>query len=291
MTDGGAKVGVVTGASGGIGKEIAKGLGRAGWSVVLVGRNAAKTEAAAEEARAAGGEARVVIADLSRQRDVRRAADEIADSFDRIDALINNAASIPHERKVIDGHEEAFATNVLAPFLLTRRLTPALARAGGRVVSFYGGGRPNFDIDDLESARGKFDGWLAYTQSKNACALLTRAWGERLASQGILATAAIPGLVNTEGMRALPGRMQLVSILFRPFMRTPAEGARTPLWLATEADPELVRGKVFGSMFGDWKRELGGLPPAVLDDGLATRLYERCAELTDDAAGDAVAAG
>ncbi|MCA9609388.1 MAG: SDR family NAD(P)-dependent oxidoreductase [Myxococcales bacterium] len=283
MHEGGAKVGVVTGASGGIGKEIAKGLARAGWTVVLVGRDRARTEAAASEAERVGGSTRVVIADLARQSDVRRAASEIRAAFDRVDALINNAASIPHERRVTeDGHEEAFATNVLAPHLLTELLAPAL-EGGGRVIGFYGGGRPNFRIDDLESDRRDYDGWLAYTQSKNAVAMLTREGARRRRERDVTVTAAIPGLVNTEGMRALPGTMRFVSTLFRPFMRTPAEGARTPLWLATEADADAIRGRIFGSMFGDWKREYTQLPAPVVDDQLAAQLYERCDELTSRA--------
>lgn len=278
---------VVTGASGGIGKEIARGLSAAGHDVTLVGRDRGRTQAAADEVRASTGRAvQVVLADLSLTSDVRRAAAELSAALPSLDVLIHNAAVVPAERKVTsEGIEEAFATNVLAPYLLTQLLLPSLERAApARVVAFYGGGQPNFDIDDLECARGKYDGWNAYTQTKNACVLLTRAWSERLAPKRIFANAVLPGLVNTAGMRALPGRMQVFSVLFRPFMRTPAQGARTPIWAATSPDLEGVSGKVFGSLVGDWKQEVTRLPPAVRDDAMAARLYAQCEALAHRAA-------
>jgi retinol dehydrogenase-14 len=273
---------IVTGASGGIGKEIARGLAAAGHDVTLVGRDRARTQAAADDVRATTGrEVHVVLADLARMADVRRAASELLVSLPKIDALIHNAAVVPSTRNVTsEGIEEAFATNVLAPFLLTELLMPSLERAApSRVVAFYGGGQPNFDIDDLESARGTYDGWNAYTQTKNACVVLTRAWGRRLAPKKVFANAVLPGIVNTAGMRALPGRMQVFSVLFRPFMRTPAQGARTPIWVATSPDLEGVSGKVFGSVMGDWKKEVTRFPPSVLDDAVAAKLYATCEEL------------
>ncbi len=279
---------VVTGASGGIGKEIARGLAAAGHAVTLVGRDRGRTQAAADDVRTTTGrEVHVVLADLSLMSEVRRAAAELAEALPKLDVLIHNAAVVPTTRKVTsEGIEEAFATNVLAPFLLTQLLTPSLERAApSRVIAFYGGGQPNFDIDDLQSERGKYDGWNAYVQTKNACVALTRAWSARLAPKKIFANAVLPGLVNTAGMRALPGRMQFFSILFRPFMRTPAQGARTPIWAATSPDLDGVSGKVFGSIVGDWKQEATRFPPAVKDDAIATRLYETCEALVARSAG------
>lgn len=275
------RVGVVTGASGGIGKEIARGLARAGWTAVMLARSEAKTRAAADDVRATvpGADVHVVLADLARLADVRRAAREIAERFPRLDALIHNAASIPHERRVTpDGLEEAFATNVLAPFVLTEALRASLERSKGRVVYFYGGGEPTFDIDDLQSERGAYDGWRAYVQSKNAVAILTRETARRLEGSGVTAIAALPGIVRTDGMRGLPGRMRIFSILMRPLMRTPEQGARTPLWLATTAGAG-TPGRVHGSMFGDWKQEITRLPAAVSDPALAARLWDECARL------------
>jgi NAD(P)-dependent dehydrogenase (short-subunit alcohol dehydrogenase family) len=276
------KVGVVTGASGGIGLEIARAIAAEGWTALLVARSEAKVRAAAEDIRAStkGGRVEVVVADLGRMDDVRRAAGEIAARHQRIDGLVHNAAVVPKTRNVTaDGLEEAFATNVLAPFVLSERLRPSLERAKGRAVFFFGGGQPNFDIDDLQSTK-KFDGWNAYCQTKNACVMLARESAKRFAPSGVTYVAAIPGLVNTAGMRGLPGRMQIFSILFRPFMRTPAEGARTAVWLATSPElPEGAAGEVFGSMMGDWKQVMTRLPPAVRDDGLCRRLWEECERL------------
>jgi retinol dehydrogenase-12 len=276
------KVGVVTGASGGIGLEIARAIAAQGWTAVLVARSEAKLRAAADEIRARTKSDRVetVIADLGKMSDVRRAAAEIAAKHARVDALVHDAAVVPSERRVTsEGLEEAFATNVLAPFVLTDALRAELERAKGRVVFFFGGGQPDFEIDDLQSERN-FDGWSAYCQSKNACVMLARESAKRFGSSGVTYVATIPGLVNTAGMRGLPGRMQFFSIAFRPFMRTPAQGARTAVWLATSPElPPGAAGKVFGSMFGDWKQEMKRISPKAKDDDLCRRLWESCERL------------
>lgn len=287
MDGAGERVGVVTGASGGIGLEIARGIAALGWTTVLVARSEPKLRAAAADVRASTRSERVeiVVADLARMRDVERAASELAARHERVDALVNNAAIVPSERRTTtEGLEEAFATNVLAPFVLSERLRPALERAKGRAVFFYGGGQPSFEIDDLQSEKGAYDGWTAYCQSKNACVMLARESQHRFGATGVTYVATIPGLVNTAGMRALPGRMQFFSVLFRPFMRTPAEGARTALWLATSPElPPGAGGKVFGSMMGDWKAEMTRISPKALDDELCGRLWASCERLAGSA--------
>jgi NAD(P)-dependent dehydrogenase (short-subunit alcohol dehydrogenase family) len=100
----------------------------------------------------------------------------------------------------------------------------------------------------------------------------------RLGAQKIAVNCAWPGIVNTEGMRGLGGNMKWFSILMRPLMRSPAAGARTPLWLATSPEVDGVTGKVFGTMFGEGKKELT-MPPMVADPANAAKLYEICEKL------------
>ncbi len=274
------KVAVVTGTTSGIGREIVRGLLDRGYTVVAHARSADKAEAELAKLDAAS-RARVhrVLANLGSRTDVLRAADEIGRRFPKIDLLIHNAAVVPKTRvETSEGLDECFVTNVLAPFILTRRLEPALrAGAPSRVELFWGGGQNDFDIDDLQSKKGKYDGWAAYCQSKNACALLVSELARRSKDGGITYFGVLPGLVNTEGMRGLSNFV--FSTLMRPLYRTPAEGARTALWVAQEPGLEARYGTVFGSLLGGgWRNETKPGKNAS-DPALASRLYAKCEEL------------
>jgi NAD(P)-dependent dehydrogenase (short-subunit alcohol dehydrogenase family) len=221
-----------------------------------------------------------LTADLSSVREARRAADEVKRQATRLDVLVNCAAVIPKRRELTaEGFELAFATNVLAPVVLVHQLREQLAVAApSRVVNFYGGNERAFDIEDLQSEKGRYDGWRAYGRSKLMVALITIELARRMMAAGVTVNAAWPGIVNTEGIRAMTGPMGLLTLLMRPIMRSPEQGARTPLWLATAPELERVSGKVFGSFSGDGKKELT-VPEPARDLEAATRLYETCERL------------
>ena len=123
---------VVTGATSGIGKATAAALAGRGAQVVLVSRDRGRGEAAAAELAAAGGPApRLEVADLASMEQVRTLADRLG-ALERIDVLINNAGFMAGQRRVtVDGFDEVFAVNHLAPFLLTNLLLGKLAAAPG----------------------------------------------------------------------------------------------------------------------------------------------------------------
>ena len=128
---------VVTGATSGIGKATATALARLGATVVLVGRDRGRTEAAAAEiAPVSASPPRAEVADLASLEQVRGLAGRL-DGLERIDVLINNAGLVLGERRITpDGLEHVFALNHLAPFLLTGLLLPRLtASAPARVVT------------------------------------------------------------------------------------------------------------------------------------------------------------
>ena len=110
--------------------------------------------------------------------------------------------------------------------------------------------------------------------------MLTLEFSRRLKDQRIAVNAAWPGIVNTEGMRAMPGGMKWFSLFMRPFMKKPADGAKTPLWLAASSETEGVTGKAFGSFRGEGKDELK-LPAVVTDAANQRRMYEACERLTN----------
>jgi NAD(P)-dependent dehydrogenase (short-subunit alcohol dehydrogenase family) len=272
----------VTGGSSGIGKETARALARRGATVVIVSRPARALEDAVADLRASAGSTDVhaLGADLSLVSEVRRIAGEIDARFDRVDLLVNNAGTVPVTRDVTrEGHEMAFATNCLATFTLTTLLLPKLRTSKpARVVSLFGDGTAKIDLDDLESVRTPFDGWSAYVRSKTGVLLLTQELARRVSPAEVTFNAALPGVVNTAQMANMRGIMKLLVLVMRPFLATPAQGARTPLWLATAPEVAGLSGKAFGRAFGDGRKEFS-LKPHVRDPGTCKRFYEACARM------------
>src|SRR5712692_2263313 len=134
---------LVTGGTGGIGKATAIGLAALGARVGITGRDQARAAAAAAGIRAAAGNAAVDVfaADMSAQAAVRRLAGQVADTYPRLDVLVNNVGGFwAHRHVTADGLEHTFALNHLAPFLLTNLLLDRLtASAPARVVTLSSG--------------------------------------------------------------------------------------------------------------------------------------------------------
>ena len=230
------KVCVVTGANSGLGKATTHHLAALGATVYMFCRNRERGEAARAEIVEKSGNAQVFleIVDLSSQASVRAGAARLLDQSRRLDVLINNAGVLLDERLTsADGLEMTFATNTLGYFLLTELLLPRLrASAPSRVINVSSGGMylAKLDVDDLQFEQRPYDGVRAYAESKRAEVLLTRRWAERLAGAGVLVHAVHPGWAATPGVeRSLPTFLNVM----RPFLRTPAQGADTIVWLAT----------------------------------------------------------
>ncbi len=167
---------LVTGATGGIGRATALGLALLGAHLAITGRDRGRTEDAAREIRAAGGQVEVFVADLSSQSEVRRLAGEVLQRLSRIDVLVNNVGGYWNTRHVTaDGLERTFALNHLAPFLLTSLLLDRLTQsAPARVVTVASNAQAlgRIDFADLQGGRS-YSGARAYNQSKLANVLFT----------------------------------------------------------------------------------------------------------------------
>src|SRR5215217_8689163 len=139
----GEKVCLITGATSGIGKATAMRLVNMGASVVMVGRDRGRGEAALAEIKEKSTNASVdlMLADLSSQEEIHRLADEFKEAYPRLDVLINNAGVIRSKRvTTADGLETTFAVNHLAYFLLTNLLLDVLkATAPSRIVNVSSG--------------------------------------------------------------------------------------------------------------------------------------------------------
>ena len=271
------KVALVTGATGGIGKEIARGLARMGATVVIGARSLERGEAAAAEIGADAGSGTVVAMelDVADQASIRAFAGAFGARFAALDVLVNNAGAwFTDRRESPDGHELTLATNVLGPYLVTELLLDALrASRRARVVNVVSSFTGSYDAADLEFARRSYDGYKAYTQSKQALSMLTWGAASRLAGTGVTANAAEPGFVRTGFNRNARGaRVAMIGFFNRLFGVSPAKGADTPLWAAVAPELEGVTGKLFAARkTTDGKFQ----DPAAIGD-----LERRCGELT-----------
>ncbi len=198
---------VITGASSGIGLAAAQTLAVNGFSVIGIGRDAARCDAAKNTILASCPDAdvRFLSADLLSQREVMRAASEISsllqsDHNGRLHALINNAGCVRGRYMTTDeGYEHQFALNHLASFLLTKELLPFIGRAQGRVIMTGSDSHNGIRIawDDIMFSK-RYRPLAAYKQSKLCNMLFARELNDRYSADGIRAYVVDPGLVRTD---------------------------------------------------------------------------------------------
>jgi len=207
MADGKGRTALITGATDGVGRVVARALAQQGWRVLVHGRDRPRGEALAREIEQAGGSAAFLAADLASLAEVRRLADEVKKQTGRLDLLINNAGigsvgSAPGRQTSADGHELRFAVNYLAGFLLTHLLLPLLkASAPARIVNVASAGQQAIDFSDVMLTRG-YSGGGAYRQSKLAQILFTIDLAQELEGSGVIANALHPSTyMNTTMVR------------------------------------------------------------------------------------------
>ncbi|MBT8203327.1 MAG: SDR family oxidoreductase [Acidimicrobiia bacterium] len=226
---------VVTGATSGLGEAAAHDLAALGASLVLVGRNPEKTGRVREEiVSATGNEAvRTEIADLSLMAEIRELADRLLSRDEPIHVLINNAGALFNERaETSEGIERTLALNLLGHFLLTNLLMPRLIDSGpSRVINVASGGMysQRISVGNLMNGKGEYKGAAAYARTKRGQVILTEMWAEKHAGSGVMFSSMHPGWADTPGVvESLPTFYKVT----KPFLRTPAEGADTIVWLA-----------------------------------------------------------
>lgn len=171
------KVAVVTGATGGIGREVARALARLGAHLVIAARDPNRGDATAVQItrEGAAGDISAMLLDAADIESVRDFAMAFDRRFDRLDVLVNNAGAwFSDRRESPDGCELTFATNVLGPYLLTQLLAdPLISSPNGRIVNVVSSIGGHYDASDLQFERRRFDGYKAYAQSKQALCMLT----------------------------------------------------------------------------------------------------------------------
>lgn len=234
MGDGGAGRGGHWGTSG-IGKEVARGLARAGFLVGIVCRSEVRAAATVEElARdVPGARVETFIGDLSVLMDVQRVAVSLEERFDRLDVLVNNAGVHLLRAKVsADGYDRMIATNHLGPFLLTNLLLGLLEKgAPSRVVVVASEAHRQSDRLDVErmaepGAYGAAGSLRVYGRSKLLNILFAQELARRMEGSGVTVNAMCPGFVATGLSREIPGSERVGALLSRtPVVRTRRRGA------------------------------------------------------------------
>jgi len=285
---------LVTGGNSGIGLEAVRALAARGDRVVLAARDAAKGEAARDDVVGTLAEAEVELLslDLADLASVERAAREVADRYERLDVLVNNAGvmATPY-RRTADGFELQFGTNHLGHFALTGRLLPTLLAAPApRVVTVASVAHRTgaIDFSNLDGSRG-YSRYRAYGASKLANLLFTAELQRRADAAGasLIAAAAHPGYTAThlqlKGPQMSGSRILEVGagLMNRLVGQSPVAGALPTVYAATMPD---VRGDDY---FGpDGPFEVRGAPTrvgrsaAARDEAVARRLWEVSQDLT-----------
>lgn len=261
------RVAVITGASSGIGAAAARRIADEGWHVAVVGRDPSRTRDVAESI---GGTA--FLADYDRLDEVRALAASLAEAYETIDVLANNAGGMQNARRVsADGHERTLQHNHLAPFLLTNLLMPRLATARIVGTASVGNTFGQLRLDDLEwQARPWRGGWRPYGTSKIATILFTRSLAER----GFEAYSYHPGYVAT-GFGAEKALVRAGNRLSLGWMAlSPEQGAAPLVHLATVAEVGAASGTYF-----DRFRPGGRVNRAASIPGIAEALWAESARL------------
>lgn len=271
---------LITGGSDGIGKVTALEMAKLGAHVIIIGRNPQKTEQTVREIREQSDNPRVdfLIADLSEQEQVRRAAAEYRHRYDQLHVLINNAGAFFAKRELTsEGFEKTFALNHLAYFLFTHLLLDLLTKnAPARIINVssaaHFGGKINFD--DL-NAEKSYSGWGAYSNSKLMNVLFTYELARRLQGSGVTVNCLHPGFVATQFGKNNGGLIGLgLSLVQRVGAISPQQGAETTLYLATSPEVEGITGRYF-----DQKKAVESSKISQ-DEETARRLWEISLELT-----------
>lgn len=238
------KTAIITGADGGMGYEETKAVAQAGYRIIMACYDPAVAEPRRQSLIAETGNANIEILpiDLSSLQSVRHFVEQVQQRVQHVHLLMNNAGTLETElRTTVDGLERTASINYVGPYLLTRLLLPLMGR-GSRIVSMTSLahiiGRLSFPQFFTNGCNGRFQRFFAYGNTKMALTLFTLELAERLRDQGITVNVSDPGIVNTQ-IITLHNCLDFISdLIFRPFIRTPKQGAQQAISLLLDADKE-----------------------------------------------------
>lgn len=236
------KLAVITGADGGMGMEITRAVATAGYKVIMACRD---PEIAEEKRqlimRETGNIAlEIVPVNLASLSSTASFANELLQRGEVITLLMNNAGTMETRRCITeDGLERTVSVNYVAPYLLARKLLPLMGE-GSRIVNMvsctYAIGKLDFPDFFLRGKKGAFWRIPIYSNTKLALTLFTIALSKKVKEKGIIVNAADPGIVSTKIITMHMWFDPLTDLFFRPFIRTPRQGAATAISLLLDED-------------------------------------------------------
>jgi len=263
------KIVLITGATSGIGKETALGLAKLGATIVFTTRDNLKGEKTKKELIAATNNENIDMlkCDLASFESIKNCCKEFKSKYDSLHVLINNAGVWDFKRRESkDGIENIFATNFLAPFLMTNLLLDVLKKSSpSRIINVTSGmhyGTINFD--DIEFKQN-FSGAKAYRQSKLGLILFTRLLAKKLEGAGVTVNTVHPGMNKTDLGRDAGGFSKMI---FKMMGKDPQRGAETSIYLASSPEIENITGEYFA------KKEIKKSSKESYDMDLAEKLWD-----------------
>lgn len=236
------KLAVITGADGGMGTEITRAVALAGYRVLMACYDVPRAE---EKKRmlvkeTGNDDIEVQKIDLASLETVAAFANRLLERDEKVTLLMNNAGTMETKRRITaDGLERTVSVNYVGPYLLTRKLLPLMGE-GSRVVNMvsctYAIGRLDFPDFFLKGKKGDFWRIPIYSNTKLALTLFTLELAERVKDRGIVVNAADPGIVSTNIITMHMWFDPLTDVFFRPFIRTPRQGAATAIALLLDEE-------------------------------------------------------
>ena len=245
-------IAIITGADGGMGQEITLALAKDGFQIIMACKEPEKAYQVCERIKQESGNKQIEVRgiDLSSLSSVHAFAQKILEEGRPVSRLMNNAGVLTtHIRPTVDGLETIVSVNYVGPYLLTRLLLP-LMHKGTRIVNTvsctYAIGKIESDFF-TKGKNGRFNRISVYGNTKLALLLFTRELAERVKEKGITVNASDPGIVSTNMITMDAWFDPLTDILFRPFIRTPLQGAATAIHLALSEEASGKSGYCYSS--------------------------------------------
>tara|TARA_Y100000590_G_scaffold253004_1_gene284199 strand:+ start:421 stop:1299 length:879 start_codon:yes stop_codon:yes gene_type:complete len=253
---------LVSGATNGIGFYTAQEIAKKNKTVIIIGKNFSKGQSSIKEIKKNTGnnDVHYINGDLSSQGEIKKIANLIKKKFSKIDVLINNVGVIYTKRtESVDGIEKTFAINHLSHFLLTGLLLPMLLKSNkARIINVSSSihNKAELNFDDIEM-KTKYDGSIAYRQSKLCNILFTYFLSNKLKEKNIMVNCLHPGFVDTGfGSNNVSNLKKFLSNLFKKMKfknetnsenerSTPMVGAETSIYLALSNDLENITGEYY----------------------------------------------
>ncbi len=265
------KIAVVTGANSGMGFATARAFLDEDATVIMLCRDEKRGKEAYKKLLSDGNSRTyLILCDLGDYASVRAFSKQVHEMFDHLDILVNNAGFISLDRQETkEGLEKQFGINHIGHFLLTTELLDMMGE-GARIVNVASGAHKTGKIhfDDINLTKG-FNVVKAYSQSKLANVLFTRELARRVADRGITVNCCHPGAVATNiGIDRKTGFGKTITGMLKPFFRTPEEGARTAIFLATDDSVKDISGEYF------YDCKIAKSSKRSKDPELAKKLYE-----------------